>query len=87
MSQQQRNYQVLKMKNNVKKIKAEEIIYKGSKGLFINGEKYGAGITKIEIIGPNEINIYAVKFYKKEEIYENNFHKYINIILKIDVNW
>lgn len=63
------------MKNSIEKIKAKEIIYKGKDGLFINGEKYGAGITKVEILGPNEINIYAVKWYKKEGIYEKDFHK------------
>ena len=28
-----------------------------------------------EIIGPNEIIIYATKWYKKNKFYENDFHK------------
>ena len=63
------------MKNSIEKIRVKEIIYKGKDGLFINGEKYGACITKLEINGPNEIIIYATKWYKKNKFYENDFHK------------
>ena len=63
------------MKNSIEKVKAEEIIFKGSKGLFINGEKYGACITKLEINGPDEIVVYATKWYKKDKFYDRDFHK------------
>lgn len=55
--------------------KAEEIIFK-KEGLFINGEKYGACIERMEIKGPNEIIIYAFGGYKDKIWYkDNDFHK------------
>ena len=67
------------MKNKVK-----EITYIGSNGLFINGDKYGMGITRVEIDGPNEIKIYVVPWYKKIKNYEDynkieKLNKYENI--------
>lgn len=72
------------------KNKAEEIIFKKS-GLFINGEKYGACIERMEIRGPHEIIIYAYGGYKDDKWYKDtDFHKveelkkYENIKLYIE---
>ena len=56
------------------KSKVKEITYLGSNGLFINGDKYGMGITRVIIDGPNEIKIYVTPWYKKIKDYED-FHK------------
>lgn len=74
-----------------KKIKANEVIFKSGEGLYINGDKYGIGIYRIEIGGPNDIVIYIARQYKDDKFYrDTDFHKveelkkYDNIKLYIE---